>query len=101
MWIIKMIFWFLIMVAVFAYAVMLLWNWLIPELFRGNPINFWQALGLMALSKLLIGFGTHSAGHFKSKFMHKYSSLPEHEKEELRQKFKDRWCKPPEEEENS
>lgn len=89
-----MTFWFLIIIVLIALSVMLLWNWLIPELFSGPRINFWQALGLMALSKLLIGFGTHSAGHLKSKFMNKYASLSDHEKEELRQKFKERWCKP-------
>lgn len=37
--------------------VMLLWNALIPELFQGPQLNYLQALGLMILAKLLVGFG--------------------------------------------
>ena len=32
-----------------------LWNWLAPDLFGGRPIDFWQALGLFALGRLLVG----------------------------------------------
>lgn len=39
-----------------GYGTMLLWNWLIPELFAGPVITFWQALGLLLLCKLLLGF---------------------------------------------
>ena len=84
----------------FAIAFLLLWNWLVPELFNGPRINFWQALGLLALSKLVLGFGGSSKEHFKSKFKEKYTGLSDAEKEEMRQKFKDRWCKPSEETEN-
>lgn len=34
---------------------MLLWNWLMPLLFHLSVISFWQALGLLALSKILFG----------------------------------------------
>ncbi len=33
--------------------VMTLWNWLIPNIFHAESINFWQALGLLVLSKIL------------------------------------------------
>lgn len=36
--------------------VMLLWNALIPELFHGPEVTYLQALGLMVLAKLLVGF---------------------------------------------
>ncbi len=41
---------------------MLLWNLLIPDIFGLAVINFWQALGLFLLSRLLfgrLGFGGH------------------------------------------
>ena len=91
-WGFKMLFWFIIITAIFGLAVMLLWNWLIPELFNGPFINFWQALGLLALAKLLIGFGGFSARHWKSKFNNKWSSLSDEERQQLRDKFKARWC---------
>jgi len=41
----------------FTVAVMLLWNWLMPVLFGIHAITFWQALGLLVLSRLLFGWG--------------------------------------------
>jgi len=38
---------------IFAWFVMLLWNWLIPGIFGLETITFWQALGLNLLSGLL------------------------------------------------
>ena len=32
-----------------------LWNWLLPEIFGLPRITFWQALGLLALSRILFG----------------------------------------------
>jgi hypothetical protein len=51
-------------VAGFGAIVMLLWNWLAPAIFGATVINFWQALGLLVLSKILFGgfgrgFGAH------------------------------------------
>jgi hypothetical protein len=40
-----------------AFPVMLLWNWLMPEIFGLPVINFWQALGLCVLSSLLLKSG--------------------------------------------
>jgi len=46
-------------VAVFGFlggqAVRLLWNWLLPPLFGWPAITFWQALGLLALCRILFG----------------------------------------------
>ena len=43
--------------------VMQLWNWLLPPLFGWREITFWQALGLMALSRILVGgFGLCGGG---------------------------------------
>lgn len=37
--------------------VMVLWNWLVPELFHGPVLRFCQAIGVVILAKLLVGFG--------------------------------------------
>ena len=46
-------------VALFAFiggeVVKLLWNWLMPALFGLPVLSFWQALGLLALSRILVG----------------------------------------------
>jgi len=41
-------------VIVFLFVVQALWNWLIPVLFHGPVITFWQAAGLFLLSKILL-----------------------------------------------
>lgn len=44
--------------------VMQLWNWLTPPLFGWHAITFWQALGLLALCRILFGgFGMHGRAH--------------------------------------
>jgi hypothetical protein len=35
--------------------VMHLWNWLTPSLFGWRQITFWQAFGLLALCRILVG----------------------------------------------
>ena len=94
---IKMTFWFLAMIATVGLAVMALWNWLIPELFNGNMINYWQALGLLILARLLTGFGKGGVGHWKQKMSRGWSSMSEEDRDKLRAKFKDRWCNSEEE----
>ena len=32
-----------------------LWNWLLPSIFGWRQITFWQALGLLALCRILFG----------------------------------------------
>jgi hypothetical protein len=36
-------------------VVLLLWNWLMPPLFGWPQVSFWQALGLLALCRILFG----------------------------------------------
>src|SRR5512138_1021227 len=40
--------------AVLGLSVLLLWNWLMPEIFGLKSINYWQACGLLALSTILL-----------------------------------------------
>jgi len=37
-----------------VFGVQALWNWLIPELFHGPVLTFWQTVGLFILSKILL-----------------------------------------------
>ena len=45
----------LLFIAIGAVVLMLLWNWLLPVIFGIKAITFWQAVGLLILSKLLFG----------------------------------------------
>ena len=53
----------LAMFAVFAAATMLLWNAFLPGLFGLPVINYWQAVGLLALARILFGGFGHIRGH--------------------------------------
>jgi hypothetical protein len=60
-----------------------LWNWLLPPIFGLREISFWQALGLLALCRILFGgFGGH-------RFTHSKHMTPE-ERERLRQRLRER-----------
>lgn len=54
-----------------TFATLLLWNWLMPLLFGLKLITFWQALGLLVLSKIIFGGGRH-CGHFQRYNREKY-----------------------------
>jgi hypothetical protein len=41
-------------VIVVIFGVQALWNWLIPGLFHGPVLNYWQTAGLFLLSKILL-----------------------------------------------
>ncbi len=45
----------LVAVPLFGFLVMSLWNWLMPSLFGIHAITFWQAFGLLILSRILFG----------------------------------------------
>ncbi|GAB2791626.1 hypothetical protein HNQ93_003508 [Hymenobacter luteus] len=42
-------------IAAAGYLTMGLWNWLVPTLFHGPFITFWQTLGLLLLTRILFG----------------------------------------------
>ena len=46
---------FLAAIAGFSVVTMFLWNALLPDIFGIACINFWQTLGLLALSRILFG----------------------------------------------
>ena len=58
---------FVILFSLAVYVLMRLWNWLLPDLFGAPMINYWQALGIMVLAKLIFGFGGSGGGKSKSK----------------------------------
>ena len=50
-------------VAAVSFVVMTLWNTLVPGLFGGPAIQFWQAAGLLVLSRILFGGFRGRGGH--------------------------------------
>jgi hypothetical protein len=76
-------------------VVMSLWNALIPTIFTLRPITFWQALGLLVLSRLLFGrFG--GAGrrmHWRRRMRERWEQMTPEERETLMAGMKGR-CGP-------
>lgn len=74
-------------------AVMHLWNWLLPPLFGWKAITFWQALGLLALCRILFGGMSHRGGNrsgFRRKMRDRWEGMTPEEREKFRQSFRDR-----------
>jgi hypothetical protein len=68
-------------------VVRLLWNWLLPGLFGWRQISFWQAIGLLALCRILFGsFG--GRGPHRSNFRRRLSERWERMTPEEREKFR-------------
>lgn len=79
--------------AVFAWAVMLLWNALVPPLFHGPELGYEQALGLLILCRILFGGlrGRGLHGHFgRHRWRERWQNLTPEERERLRQRFVER-----------
>lgn len=74
-----------------TYITMLLWNWLMPEIFGLTQITFWQALGLLLLSKLIFGFHKGGRKHDHD-WKKKWEKLPAERREQWKQRFADKWC---------
>jgi len=97
-WIAKFVLLGLVCLALVGFVVMSLWNWLVPELFHGPVITFWQALGLLLLSKILFssfggkGHSNHSGGSWKYYWRKKLSAMTPDDKERFKQKMKEKWC---------
>jgi hypothetical protein len=94
---------FLLFIALGGALVQYLWNWLLPPLFGAPQVTFWQALGLLALCRILFGgFGHGSRGRIGPRVGHRVrermaercSRMTPEERERLRQGLRDRFGGP-------
>lgn len=86
-------------IAVGGFVVMQLWNWLTPTLFGWHRIAFWQALGLLALCRILFGgLGRHGdpSGRFRRRMAERWESMSPEERERLRHGIRGHWGGGPE-----
>ena len=42
-------------ILLFGYGFMLLWNWLMPDVFDLPVLSYWKAVGILVMAKLLFG----------------------------------------------
>lgn len=78
-----------LILAITSAIVMFLWNALIPALFAGPALTYWQAAGLLLLAKILFGsmgkgFGKHRHHYpdevWKRKLREKYEAMSPEDK---------------------
>jgi hypothetical protein len=78
---------FVLFIALGGEIVRLLWNWLMPALFGWTGITFWQALGLLALCRILFGgLGLHGASGSRIR-----SRMRERWEERRSERWEERW----------
>jgi hypothetical protein len=78
----------IIALAVLSWVVMLLWNALLPSLFGVRPLHYLQAVGLLVLSRVLLGGlrGHHGPWRHRG-WRERWESLTPQERERLREKY--------------
>jgi hypothetical protein len=82
-----------VFIAIGGEVVLHLWNWLLPTLFGWRQITFWQALGLLALCRILfggLGHGPHGPS-FRRRMAERCEKMTPEERENFRQRVHDRW----------
>jgi hypothetical protein len=68
-------------------VVQLLWNWLMPMIFGLRELSFWQAVGLLALSRILFGGVGMGGRRSRRRWGHDMSA---DERERFRHRMRDR-----------
>lgn len=100
----KFLAFFIVFLAVFGWVTERLWNWLMPPIFHLHVITYWQAVGLLLLSKILLG-GFHRHGRhcrcrdrrwkeklrWKRRMKERWHSMTPEERERFRAAMKERW----------
>lgn len=86
---------FTLFVPLFGYVVLRLWNWLMPALFGWHVISFWQALGILLLSKILFGgfhgrHGGHGQWSWRRRMRERWEHMTPAERETFRQSMRGR-----------
>ncbi len=81
-------------VTLFSGLVMLLWNNILVNVVNVHAITFWQALGILVLSKILFGgfFGGRGRryGYWKQRMRDKWNNMTPEEQEKYKQHWQSR-----------
>lgn len=95
-WILKFLVFGIVMLVLIGLVTQVLWNWLVPELFAGPILTFWQALGLLALTKILFWSFGKGGGHWRSHqsgyWAQKWKGMSPEDRERFKEKMKEKWC---------
>lgn len=75
----------------FTWLVMLLWNAILPAVTGVKAISFFQAMGILVLSKILFGFNKGWGGSRHYQWKHRMEEKLKDMTPEEREKFKAEW----------
>ena len=87
---IKFAVFFALAATVGTYVVMSLWNALVPALFSGPSLHFGQALGLLILSRILLGRWDGGHGHrmgWRGRSGKRWQHMTDEERVAFRERF--------------
>lgn len=80
-----------------GYAVMFLWNAILPDVISAKPVSFWQAIGLLALCRILFGGfrgpgagRRHFGGNRGAAMRNKWKGMSTEEREQFRSEWRKR-----------
>ena len=84
--------------AVLGAMVMWLWNWIMPGLLTGAmTIDYWSALGLLLLCRILFG-GFRGHGHHswqeKREHWQRWQAMTPEERQQFQKQRVANWCRP-------
>ncbi len=96
-----------VFVTIGGLIVQALWNWLLPPLFGWREVTFWQALGLLALCRILFGgvgvrgrsrsgMRARMADRMADRMAARLDGMTPEERDRFRQRMRERWgwCAP-------
>jgi hypothetical protein len=88
----KFLLFVLVAVPVFGFVTMWLWNWLMPPIFGVQAIRFGQALGLLVLSRILLGGfrgrlhgGGWRGGNWRLRMIERWEQMTPEQREKFRE----------------
>jgi hypothetical protein len=76
-------------ISLVGFIVMKLWNAILPSTVGWHEITYWQALGLLILTKILFGFPFHRGGgpsrHWRRRMIERWDKMTPEEREKFRE----------------
>ena len=81
-----------LLIALLGGVVMALWNAILPEVLGAKPVTYWQALGLLLLSRILLGGFRFGGGgsSWKGRPRGRWTAMSDEEKARIKEEWQKR-----------